>query len=223
MKNLILTCALLLWGVSMALAQMPQEGRRTMSLGTNNSFAILIDGLDAKEVEKQWDEFLKINKAPKPRKDRKSGEIFTDDASLPAISANTIDLYATVNEKDKTSAEIVIWFDLGGAYLSSMDHADRIEALQKWLGEFTLQTRVRKVELELEAEEKKLGDMNKEFAKLAKEQESLEKTIADAEKKIQEAKKGLEVNASAQQNAKSGIEEQQKVVDKVKDKLKRVQ
>ncbi|MBK7476350.1 MAG: hypothetical protein IPN74_11915 [Haliscomenobacter sp.] len=221
MKILRLTFCLMFLALGWASAQTPMEGKRVMSLGTNNSFSIQVDSLNAKEVEKLWMDFLKSNNIRKPEKDRKTGEIFGDNASLPSLSANTIDVYATVNERG-AGAEVAVWFDLGGAYLSSYDHADKIPALQSWLDGFLRNTRIRKVEIELEGQETVLKDLNKEFAKLQKEQENLEKTILDAEKKIQEAKKDLELNASSQKTRTMEIENQQKMVERVKEKLKRI-
>ncbi|MBK6950364.1 MAG: hypothetical protein IPH16_21855 [Haliscomenobacter sp.] len=221
MKILRLTFCLMFLALGWASVQTPMEGKRVMSLGTNNSFSIQVDSLNAKEVEKLWMDFLKSNNIRKPEKDRKTGEIFGDNASLPSLSANTIDVYATVNERG-AGAEVAVWFDLGGAYLSSYDHADKIPALQSWLDGFLRNTRIRKVEIELEGQETVLKDLNKEFAKLQKEQENLEKTILDAEKKIQEAKKDLELNASSQKTRTMEIENQQKMVERVKEKLKRI-
>ncbi|MBK8653308.1 MAG: hypothetical protein IPN20_05340 [Haliscomenobacter sp.] len=220
-KTLLFTFCLVFLALGWASAQGPMEGKRVMSLGTNNSFAVLVDSLSAKEVEKLWIDFLKSNNIRKPEKDRKTGEIFGDNASLPSLSANTIDVYATVTERG-AGAEVAVWFDLGGAFLSSNDHADKIPALQSWLDGFLRNTRIRRVELELEGQESFLKELNKEFTKLQKEQENLEKTILDAEKKIQEAKKDLEVNASSQKTRTMEIENQQKVVEQVKDKLKKI-
>ncbi len=221
MKTIRLTFCLVFLALGWASAQLPMEGKRVMSLGTNNSFVLQVDSLGAKEVEKLWLDFLKENNIRKPEKDRKTGEIFGDNASLPALSANTVDVYSTVNERG-TGAEVVVWFDLGGAYLSSYDHADKIPSLQSWMDGFLRNTRIRKVEIELEGQESVLKELNKEFSKLQKEQENLEKTILDAEKKIQEAKKDLEVNASAQKTRTMEIENQQKVVERVKEKLKKI-
>lgn len=221
MKTLSLTFCLVFLALGWASAQLPMEGKRVMSLGTNNSFAIQVDSLNVKEVEKLWMDFLKSNNIRKPEKDRKTGEIFGDNASLPSLSANTIDVFSTVNERG-AGAEVVVWFDLGGAFLSSYDHADKIPAVQSWQEGFLRNTRIRKVEIELEGQETILKDLNREFSKLQKEQENLGKTILEAEKKIQEAKKDLEVNASAQKTRTMEIENQQKVVEQVKEKLKKI-
>lgn len=221
--SLFIIAILFLFPVLSFSQDLSTEGKRVMSQGTQNSFSLLIDNLASKEVDKLWMDYLKNTKAKKPTHDRKTDEYFADDAALPAISANTVDVYATIKERGENQVELVVWFDLGGAYLSTLDHADKVPAAQAWLGEFARLTRVRKVEIELEGEETKLKDLNKDFAKLQKEQENLQKAILEAEKKIEEAKKGLETNAASQKNRMKEIEDQQKMVEQVKEKLKKVE
>ena len=199
-----------------------REVRKGMSLGVQEAFEVDVANLDAKEVEKVLMSYLKEYKGKKgPKKDRKSKEILVDDAEIPALSGNTIDLYATVDGKGNES-KVNFWFDLGGAFLSQEDHPEKMEALSNWLYEFGKATRTRTVELELDAEEKLLKDLNKDYDKLKKEQEKLEAAIEKAKETIAQAEKDLETNASEQKNSQESIVEQQKVVEDVKGKLKKV-
>lgn len=122
-----------------------------------------------------WIEYLKDTKA-KTKKDRKTDEVFADDASVPAISSNLMDVYATFTERGKQT-EMVVWVDLGGAFLGSRQHPEKIDAFEQWMAEFGRRTRVRKVEIELESEELIFKDQKKEFDKLIKEEERLKKEI----------------------------------------------
>ena len=40
-------------------------------------------------------------------------EIFTDDASIEAMSKNTVDIYTMIKEQGKGS-KVIVWIDLGG-------------------------------------------------------------------------------------------------------------
>lgn len=223
MKNYLLFSFIFLFSFS-AFAQKnrPQEVRKGMSMGVKEAFTVDVENLDGKEVEKLLTDYLKEYKGRKnPKRDRKTDEIFTDDATIPSLSANTIDIYARVEEKGKT-ATVVFWFDLGGAFLSEDAHPDKIEALSQWLYEFGRQTRARTIELEMEAEEDRLQELNKEFDKLVKEQKKLEDTIEKAKKMIAQAEEGLKANAKDQNNSQAQIIEQKKMLEKVKDQLKRV-
>ena len=223
MKNYLLLLTILFFSVSVfAQKTRPNEVRKGMILGVKEAFTIDIQNLDDKEVEKLLMDYLKGFKGRKaPKKDRKSGEIFTDDAEIPAFSTNTIDIYATVEGKGDNPT-VVFWFDLGGAFLSEDAHPEKMEALSEWLYAFGRQTRARTIELELEVEEDRLKDFNKDFDKLLKEQEKLEDTIEKAKQMIAEAEDGLKENTKEQENSQATILEQKRLIDKIKDRLKKV-
>lgn len=203
------------------LAQNIQENERTMSQGSKPGFSMNVDDLDAKETERLWIEYLKDSKA-KTKKDRKTNEVVADDASIPAISTSLIDIYATFTERNKQT-EIIVWVDLGGAFLARRQNPDKIDAFEQWLSEFGRRTRVRKIEVEQEAEELVFKDQKKEFDKLIKEEERLKKEIADAEQRINQAKKELEVNNANQNNRRQEMERQQMKIQEIEAKKKRVE
>lgn len=215
------TWLMLLLPMTSLLAQNIQENERTMSQGSKPGFSMNIDDLDTKEAERLWIDYLKDSKA-KTKKDRRTNEIFADDASIPAINSNLMDIYATFTERGKQT-EIIVWVDLGGAFLGRRQHPDKIAAFEQWLGEFARRTRVRKVELELESEELVFKDQKKEFDKLVKEEERLKKEVADAEQRINQAKKELEVNNANQNNRRQEMERQQMKIQEVEAKKKRVE
>lgn len=215
------TWLMLLLPTTSLLAQNIQENERTMSQGSKPGFSMNIDDLDTKEAERLWIEYLKDAKA-KTKKDRRTNEVFADDASIPAVNSNLMDIYATFTERGKQT-EIIVWVDLGGAFLGRRQHPDKIAPFEQWLGEFARRTRVRKVELELESEELVFKDQKKEFDKLVKEEERLKKEIADAEQRINQAKKELEVNNANQNNRRQEMERQQMKIQEVEAKKKRVE
>ncbi len=221
MRQFLILCLALTLTISLQ-AQDVQEVRKGMSMGVQEAFEVDVVNLDAKEVEKVLMSYLKEYKGKKgPKKDRKSKEILVDDAEIPALSGNSIDLYATVAGKGE-EATVNFWFDLGGAFLSQEGHPEKMEALSDWLYNFAKATRTRTIELELDNEEKLLKTMNKDYDKLKKEQEKLEAAIEKAKETIAQAEKDLETNASEQKNSQESIVDQQKIVEEVKDKLKKV-
>jgi len=224
MKQLFLLffCTLIFGLTANAQNNRVEEVKKGMSLGVNEAFVVDYQGLDNREAEKVLMAYLKEYKGKSTaKKDRKSKEILLDDASISALSSNSIDLYAVLDSKGE-GGSVTFWFDLGGAFLSEENHKDKMEALSEWLYEFGKTTRARAIELEVEEEEKRLKDLNKDFDKLKREQEKLLKTIQNAQDAIAKAEKDLEDNASAQSNAQESIEAQQKTLENVKDKLKKV-
>ena len=100
MKSLKLVLWLVIMTPLFTKAQNIQENDRTMSFGSKPGFSMNISDLGTKEVERLWIEYLKDTKA-KTKKDRKTNEVFADDASVPAISSNLMDVYATFTERGK--------------------------------------------------------------------------------------------------------------------------
>jgi hypothetical protein len=194
-----------------------------MSQGNENAFTLSTRGLETKELEDVLKDFLKDYKGRRnPKYDRRSAEFFVDDAEIEGASPNTIDVYARINQTGKMSQEIVVWFDLGGAYLSSSAHRDAADYLRtEWFPELDNRIYTHMVEIELDAEEDKLKDFNKEHDDLMKDQKKLEKDIADYQEKIKQAEKDLEQNAKQQEEMLKVIKEQQSAVEAVKKKLKK--
>lgn len=213
----VVTCVLMFLSVQ---AQDVTESRQSMSLGNYPSFSMTVRNMDAKVVEDVWKEYLKDLRGASPKK--KKSEYFVDDAKMRDLSDNTVDVFSTV-ESAGQDTRIVVWFDLGGAFLNSEAHADKVPVAKKWLADFNQRIEIKRVELELEAEEGKLKDMTKEFDKLQKDQERLTKSIEDYKKKIEEAEAELVKNADAQKMQQDQMAAQQQVVERVKSDLKKKQ
>jgi len=204
------------------MAQTVNEGNRAMTQGTNNAFIYTIDGLDDKEMEDVLKDYLKDFKSHRnPKYSRRDNEFFVDDMEVDALSSNTIDVYARIEEQGDTRQDIIVWFDMGGVYLNSKDHPDAVRYLEEtWFPELGTMAYNRMVELELDEEEDKLKDLNKDFDRLQKEQRKLEDAIEDYKEKIKEAEQDLKDNAAAQQEMKKVIKEQEEIVKSVEKKKK---
>ena len=88
MKKLIFTLVIALLGSVISFAQVEEAGK-PMTAGVENSLNIRLLNANEKDVEKLWKAHIKSYKG-KTKKDRKSGETFTDNALVPEISSNTI-------------------------------------------------------------------------------------------------------------------------------------
>ncbi|MEL6863223.1 MAG: hypothetical protein AAFP19_02340 [Bacteroidota bacterium] len=195
------------------------EAQLKMSQGENNAYTLLIKDSNAKELEKSWSKFMKRYKG-KTKKDKKSGEYFTDNATIKEMSSNTVDVYARFNQEGKNT-ELTLWYDLGGAYLSSDRHEDKSPMANKMLNQFNNEVVKNSIKVTLAGQEKVLKSLNGDMKNLEKQQNSLEDEIAKCEKKIEEAKKKLAQNAK-DQSAKAGeIKAQQTTVKGTQTLLKK--
>lgn len=219
MRKLIYTLLLFALFTPWSSAQEISEGLRTMAIGTNNALILELPDSEPKLIEKWWKEFIRDYKG-KNRKVKGGDEYLSEDAEIPGLgNGNPIDVYAMT---DASGPDVVqtVWFDLGGAYLNSDMHYQQFKAAEDFLQEFAVYAGREKVNLELDAEEKALKDLETELRKLEQENTRLHQDIENAERIIAESKTGLEENAKAQDMRKQAIEEQQKRVEEVKKRLK---
>ena len=130
-RRLILLLAMNLLLFSGIRAQISEESR-SMSLGVRNALVLDIPDTEANFVEKLWKKYVKTY-GGKTKKVRSSDEIFTDDADVVALGgANSVDLYALVEELGNGSS-LSMWVDLGGAFLASDTHSDRYVEGEKYM------------------------------------------------------------------------------------------
>jgi len=201
----------------MLQAQDVSEVNRTMSQGNKTGLVVEIGDIDEDLVEKLWKKFVKDYDG-KTKYDRRSGEHFTDDAEIPNISNDVLDLYA-VFTKMSDGAEVCLFIDLGGAYLNSAYHGDKYTEGEKFLMLFVKEVEKEKVKLELAAEEKALKELENELKRLKRANDNLHKEIEDAKAKIAKAEAGITENEKAQSDSNTKIAEQKAKIKAVEKKL----
>lgn len=222
---------LLLLSNSLITNAQVRETTASMSQGSNNALAIDLAYADPEKVLDEFEDYVEDFKA-KARK--KKGELFGDNAQVKSIGGNnTIDIYAKVEKGDNKSI-LTVWFDLGGAYLSSKTHGEKYGEAVKWLNEFASRMVKKGIEDELKAEQKKLEVLTDEQKTLVRDKEKLDKSIVDSEKDIKDmeakiaqmkqdiekAKQDIVTNLDKQKGKAADVEKQKEVVKKVESKLK---
>jgi len=203
-----------------AFAQVKEEAR-LLNGEEKNAFSIVLPKTEKKEVEKAWAKFIKEYKG-KTKLDKKTGVTFSDDTAIKGMSDNTVDVSAQVMENGGNT-ELVVWYNLGGAYLNSEMHAEETIVGKDLLTNFTLTVSTAAIEELLAAEEANLKELTKEQEKLEKEKKDYESEIKKYEEKIKEAREHILKNAQDQTTQKEKVAQQQHVVDEVKAKLKKVE
>lgn len=205
-----------------ALQAQIKEAERAMSQGNNNAFIFSVPEADENLVADVWKEFVKDEIKGKVKYDRKSKEYFVDDADIKNIGqGNTFDIYAMPQQKG-TEVDFIIWFDLGGAYLSKKEHGDRYSGVESLMMKFGVAIQKEKVKRELDAQEKLLKDLENELKKLANTNEKYHKIIEKAKEEIAKAEADIQQNLKDQELAQEKIESQKQVVEDVKQKLNKI-
>jgi flagellar biosynthesis GTPase FlhF len=218
MKKLILSILSICFVLSLSAQKTKvEEKRENIGDGVNNALVVTIYSADLGNVEKEWKKKMKSSKAKVSGKK----EIFADNAELPYISDNPIDVYARIEQK-QGNVFMVVAYDLGGAYLNSSAHKTQYKAAEKMIYDFAVELSKLCIGEDLEDAEKVLKNKNKELERLQSENEGLHKDIERYEEQIAKAKKEVEDNVKDQENKVKEIEEQQKSVSGIEEQLKKV-
>ncbi len=194
-----------------------EEKRENLGDGVNNALVVAIYSAHVDDAEKEWKKKMKKAKAKVSGKN----EIFADNAELPYISDNPIDVYARFEQR-KDDVYMVVAYDLGGAFLNSSDHKTQFKAAEKMIYDFAVEISKLCIGDNLDDAEKELKNMNKDLDRLKSDNEGLHKDIQRYEEQIEKAKKEVEDNVKDQENKVKEIEEQQKSVSEIEEKLKKV-
>ncbi|MCU0449669.1 MAG: hypothetical protein MUC97_07450 [Bernardetiaceae bacterium] len=210
MKTLSLISSLLLLAAH-AWAQV-RETSAAMSQGTRAALELELPLVDKKVLMSEWGDYVKGFKA-KITSGKKAEEMMGDNAVVKTINGNnTIDLYATPSQTtDK--AYLTVWFDLGGAFLSRNTHEKEYPEAEKFLLEFG--KRMQKVVLDelIKAENAKLkigqgelSDLERNKAKMEKDNSDFEKQIAELQAKIKQNQDAIQTNINNQATKKTELE-----------------
>ena len=191
-----------------------------MSEGTNNAMVINLPKTSAKDAEKAWEKHIKDYDG-KTKKNKKTGEIFTDNAMIETMSKNTVDVYAIVKEQGKGS-KVMVWIDLGGAYLASATHPEQYKVAQSILNEYTAKISVGMAEEIYETEKEALEKEEDKLSKLDKNEADMKKSIADLQKKIKELEAEIKKNAEVRKAQAETVETQRVKTEKAKKALEDV-
>ncbi|MFZ1497130.1 MAG: hypothetical protein WAS72_08740 [Saprospiraceae bacterium] len=208
---------ILFLAVTTLLIAQPKEGSYSMSMGTNNGINISIKNTNSKQTEKEWDKFIDKYDG-KTKRNKKVDEIFTDNATIRALSNNTVDVYAKSVDRG-SDVEFTVWFDLGGAYLSSAAHPQVYPAAEKMVTDFAKEVAISSTEDELKKQEKILVNYRDDLESLQKKKTNFEDDIKKYEEKITETKNKIQDNIAAQKSKETEIEKQLQEVENVKQKL----
>lgn len=191
-------------------AQEVIEAKEGMSEGTKSALVLELPKTDAKTVEKSWLKYLKdFDGKTKKKKNKKTGEIFTDNAMIAAMSKNTVDIYSKVESKGEGS-RLVVWIDLGGAFLASSTHPDQYGVAAEMINDFSSKISIAKAEEMLKIEDDALEDEEDKLKKLDKDTADMKSKIEDYKKKIKELEAEI-IKTDEQRKAQAKNVETQKV------------
>ncbi|UKN00503.1 hypothetical protein K6119_12250 [Paracrocinitomix mangrovi] len=210
MKKLF-TLALSLFTFS-AFSQVSVKETNVNIDGAKNGFEIEIPYADVKACEKELKDLFKSWKGSFSEK---KGVMKADDCKDKEMGENTFDVFGTVVENGEKGSKALVAVDLGGAYLSSKDHASQYKVMEQELKTWAIKTATIYVGEIEKQEEKNLDDRKKELDDLEKDQKKKEEEIEDYKKKIEENEKAIEQSKKDQEKKKEEIKQQEGVLQEV--------
>lgn len=189
-----------------------------MSQGQRPGLKVLIPVGNATLIEKDWKAYLKTFKG-KTKKGK--DEYFTDNALILRLSNNPIDIYSRV-EETANGTSLKVFFDLGGAYLSSKSNIEKYPAGQGILREFASQQAMKGLLVRLEKEDTKLSRLADARKAIEIEQQTLELDIERMKETIRQNEQSLEKNKSAKIQVDTEMQKQITVVEQLKKDINSV-
>jgi hypothetical protein len=197
------------------------EDRRTMALGEQPALILQVQNADEKWLEKEWRSYM--GTYGRVRKVKRASEYWVEGAQIMDIGgADPINVYGRT-EKAVDGAMLLMWVDIGGRFLNSIDHPQRWQAAKDMLKDFHHQMKVELVEIELEEQQDQLSDLERDLKKLERANEGYHRDIEKAEEAIKKARENIMKNQVEQETARQQIAAQAALVNAVKQKLEETQ
>ncbi|PKP02613.1 MAG: hypothetical protein CVU11_11245 [Bacteroidetes bacterium HGW-Bacteroidetes-6] len=193
------------------------ESTEKIGNGKNNCLVVNIAEANADDIIKEWKDKMKGFGAKVSGK----SEMMADDATILAISSNTIDVYSVTEQKDGY-VKFMVAFDLGGAYLNSKEHTSGYKAAEKMIYDFAIAMAKDAVNKQLNAQKEMVSKTEKNIKDLEKENEKLAKDIEDYKKRIEDAEKKTEENKSSIETENKNLEEQNSALKDLEKKFNAV-
>lgn len=193
---------------------------KTMSKGENTAVVVKIPETLIKEVQKNWEKFIK-NKT-KSKVQNTLDETWISATTVSSIYQDPINIYSKIIQTPD-GVDISAFFEINGAFITAQDN-DKMTAAGEYMRTFAIRQYKLAIENQLKTEEKNLKTMKQELTKLQKENERLHKGIKVNESNIINTESDIQINASDQVRKATEVEKQKQAKmdvagDKEQEKL----
>lgn len=194
-----------------------KESVEKIGEGKNNALIVNINGADENTVIKAWKSKMKSSGA------KVSGKrsMFADDAIIVSISSNSIDIYSEISEKNEY-IELMVAYNLGGAYLNSKEHASSYKAAEKIMYDFAVSQAKEAIKNQVDEQKNVIGKLEKQQGNFEKDNEKQTKNIENYKRQIEEAESTIESNKSEIANTIKELETENETLKNLEKKLKEV-
>lgn len=214
MKKITLLAVLAFSNINFAQSLETKEIRANMSKGNQPGIEVFIPYVTEDNLE---DAIKKVTKKFKGDREKvkKSKEIYLDDAIIKEISENTIDIHQII-EKEGNGIRYRVFFNLGGAFLSSELNPKKFAYADEIVNRIALSASEIRIDDIIEEEEKVLEDLTDDKKDILDDKEDAYKDIEKAKDEIAEKEKEI-IDLTKQIETKSTeIEKQSRKLEALK-------
>jgi molecular chaperone DnaK (HSP70) len=216
MKKIHVTLLVAMFTTLILQAQV-MEDTRVMHLGSQPALTVVLPGTDTKFTDSAWRDYMKsygrITGVKRAKESVASGVQILDIGGV-----NRLNVYSQ-SEAVGDGTKMIVWFDMGGGFLSSSTFPKEYSAAVRFLQDFAHKVKVDLIAIDLENQQKQLSKMESTLTKLQRENDSLHKIIEDSKKRIAQAETDIQKNLQDQDMAQKEIDNQQTTVGSIRKKL----
>ncbi len=187
--------------------------------GMEMAYVIDLEGTDASVARKTWEDLMKQNRS-KVVRIKGSPVRMSQNISITGIPGS-IDIKSLFTPRGE-STEMRLWIVQDAKYLTPRTDPQSYDAIDNFIDEYFLRLETAQIQIEVENEEQKLKNLERDLARLRKENEKLHSDITKAEQTIKESRIKIEENLKAQDDMSGKIQEQKEVIRRTQDKMSRV-
>lgn len=195
------------------------EENYSFTTGSQPAIIVTIPFADEKIAEK----FLKAEMKDWGRDfDIDKGEFRSKQGTIKAMGGKAFDAYCHIFPGRDQSIKIAIAIDLGGAYMNKRDHKSQYEVMQDKMEKLAFKIAIESIEEELNREAKVLRKLEKEKEEHISNVASSKKNIEEYQERIKQAEQRIKENEEGTEKKKGEIEEQNKKIEGIADRKKRL-
>jgi hypothetical protein len=203
------------------------EETNSMSRGSQNGFSILIPQTKSKNVISDWKKFLREKN--KSSYNEINNEYVLSMSVVPDISKDSILIYSVFSQVPAGTHLTSYFSSKDSTFYSSKSDANISGRISSYLRNFAVAEYRKSVEEELEAEQKKLKNLQSDLTDLENSNDKMNRNIKENDRENERKKDDIKTNLSEQEAKTTAIVQEQQVIanfpetsDRYKEESKRL-
>ncbi|MBY5957830.1 hypothetical protein KUV50_06800 [Membranicola marinus] len=184
--------------------------------GMEKAYVINLDNTEAGTAREVWNQLIREHKSRVMRIKGSSVQL----ANNVVITGLPSDLTVkSLFEQKGEQTEMRLWFVDGTEYMTPRSNPGAYDNIDRFIDTYFTALETKQIQNEVEQEEARLAELEKELEKLRRDNKKLHSTITKAEQEIKDARIKIEENLHAQDQMAEKIQEQRNVIHQTQSQL----